>query len=371
MAYAVIQAYHTLLPAGRSPVALIFIEMPPEDVDVNVHPTKAEVRFRDNHAVFSAVQRTVRAALIEHAPVPEVGLAGRPATAPAGLTWGSLPEAEAAAFGGPAWAARREALLAAGHGGGQMPIPAAAADSAAQPPAGNPPGATAFPTPPALKPQLIPILRVVGQLGATYIVAEGPDGLYLIDQHAAHERILYEQMLADQAQNRIAVQSLLEPLVLDLSPEQAAVVAEEIETLNELGVAIEAFGGASYLVRAVPAILSGADPQSALVEIIDGLADHSDVVEGAHAARLVTSICKRAAVKGGQPLSMAEMQAMVRGLEGCRAPRACPHGRPTMLHMSAAELARQFVDLGTRIVGACCGSSPEHITAIANAIRKT
>ena len=109
VAYAVIQAYHTLLPAGRSPVALIFIEMPPEDVDVNVHPTKAEVRFRDNHAVFSAVQRTVRAALIEHAPVPEVGLAGRPATAPAGLTWGSLPEAEAAAFGGPAWAARREA----------------------------------------------------------------------------------------------------------------------------------------------------------------------------------------------------------------------------------------------------------------------
>ncbi|PKO23157.1 MAG: DNA mismatch repair protein MutL [Chloroflexi bacterium HGW-Chloroflexi-1] len=342
VAYAVIQAYHTMLPVGRSPVALIFIEMPPEDVDVNVHPTKAEVRFRDNHAVFSAVQRAVRAALTAQAPLPESGLGRGAQATPAGPTWGGLPESTATPFGGPSWAARREALLGAGRGGGQMPMTAAPDAASMQTPPEGEPGTAAHPAPPDFRPQMIPILRVVGQLGATYIVAEGPDGLYLIDQHAAHERILYEQMLADHARDRIVIQSLLEPLVLDLSPEQAAVVAGEIETLNELGVAIEAFGGASYLVRAVPAILSGADPQSALIEIIDGLADNSDVVESAHEARLVITICKRAAIKGGHPLSMAEMQELVRGLEGCQAPTTCPHGRPTMVHMSAAELARQF-----------------------------
>jgi len=135
---------------------------------------------------------------------------------------------------------------------------------------------------------------------------------------------------------------LLEPVVLDLSPEQAAVVAEELQTLNELGVAIEPFGGHSYLVRAVPAILNAQNPQSALVEIVDGLARGEDVVEGTREARLITLICKRAAIKAGQTLSLAEMQEMVRQLEGCRSPRTCPHGRPTMIYLSATELARQF-----------------------------
>jgi DNA mismatch repair protein MutL len=189
---------------------------------------------------------------------------------------------------------------------------------------------------------LLPLLRVVGQLAAAYIVAEGPDGMYLIDQHAAHERILYEQMLAGRARQPQAVQPLLEPLVLDLSPEQAAVVAEELVTLNDWGFAIEPFGGASYLVRSVPALLSGDDPQAALTEIVDGLAMHEDIVEATAEARLVTLICKRAAVKAGRPLSLAEMQELAARLEACRSPRTCPHGRPTMIYLSAAELARQF-----------------------------
>ena len=188
----------------------------------------------------------------------------------------------------------------------------------------------------------MPLLRVVGQLGTMYIVAEGPDGMYLIDQHAAHERILYELMYATHAQQRLAVQPLLEPLVLDLSPEQAGVVGGALDTLAEWGLAIEPFGSGSYLLRSLPAVLNDQNPQSAAAEIIDGLAQGQDVVGGTLEARLVTSICKRAAIKGGKVLSLAEMQAMVRQLEECTSPRTCPHGRPTMIHLSAGELARQF-----------------------------
>jgi DNA mismatch repair protein MutL len=351
--YSVIQAYHTLLPAGRYPVAVIFIEIDPAEVDVNVHPTKAEVRFRETGRVYAAVQRAVRRALValHHAPIPQVSLAGAP---PA--TWVSPDDGRAASFGGPAWAERRDALLNAGAGqarlfggedwkesgvGGQESGVRSQESGDGQPAAGFP-----LPSDDRGRPALLPLLRVVGQLGATYVICEGPDGLYLIDQHAAHERVLYEQFLAERAAQKLAIQPLLEPLVLDLSPEQAAVAAEELGTLAELGIAIEPFGGSSYLIRSLPAILSKDNPQAALIEIVDGLAQAAgvlrDVVGATHEAALITLICKRAAVKGGQVLSQAEMQELVRRLEACRSPRTCPHGRPTMIHVSATELARMF-----------------------------
>lgn len=341
VAYAVVQAYHTLLPVGRYPVALVFVELDPADVDVNVHPTKAEVRFREPGAIFSAVQKAVRKTLTSHAPIPQVTIGGSPAP-------GAWPgDQQPHVLGGDGWAERRDALLGAGQNrlfpsavlGGETGLrPGEQSDS--ELPASTSEHSASGPQSPASP--LLPLLRVVGQLGATYIIAEGPDGLYLIDQHAAHERILYEQMLAEHAANRLAVQPLLEPLMLDLSPEQAAIAAEELETLNDLGVAVEPFGGSSYLVRSLPALLSAEDPASALVEIIDGLAQQSDLVETTREARLVTLICKRAAVKGNTPMPLPMMQELVRRLETCRSPRTCPHGRPTMIYMSSAELARQF-----------------------------
>ena len=138
------------------------------------------------------------------------------------------------------------------------------------------------------------------------------------------------------------IQALLEPLVLDLSPEQAAVIAEDLEILNRLGVIVEPFGGPSYLLRAIPAILSQDEPQGALNEILDGLIQNTDTVDSNREAALITAICKRAAVKAGHPLALPEMQELVRKLEMCRSPRTCPHGRPTMIYLSAADLARQF-----------------------------
>ena len=344
IAYAVIQAYHTMLPVGRYPVAVLFIEMPPEEMDVNVHPTKAEVRFRDSGAVFSAVQKAVRRTLADHAPVPQVGLGGAtPGGTSSDAGWAGSEASRPSPFGGPSWSERRDALLGAGS---QQRLFTSPGLNNPEPAPGSQLPASSFQLPASSdQPQpspLLPLLRVVGQLGATYIVAEGPDGMYLIDQHAAHERVLYEQMLAEHETNRLALQPLLEPLVLDFSPEQAAVVAEELETLNHLGVEIEPFGGASYLVRSLPAVLSREDPRSALSEIVDGLAQRDDLVEATREARLVTLICKRAAIKGNTPMRMAEMQELVRRLEGCRSPRTCPHGRPTMIYLSSGELARQF-----------------------------
>lgn len=361
VAYAVIQAYHTLLPVGRFPVAVIFLEIDPGDVDVNVHPTKAEVRFRDPNAVFGAVQRTVRRALVDYAPIPQAPGAAT-TTAPA---W----QHEATSAGGDAsmrgWSERREALLQAGRGEQQaftlhhqqvtpssfapdaeVTIGASAEPAAGQ--AGAHPSNAANPVDVESRqdetPRLMPILRVMGQLGGTYIVAEGPDGMYLIDQHAAHERVLYEQMLSEHTANRLAVQPLLDPVVLDLSPEQAAVAAEGLGEFAHLGLELEPFGGNSYLLRAVPAILAraGAQPERAVIEILDGLSQRDDVVEAAHEAQLITQICKRAAIKGNTPMTLPAMQELVGRLEQCRSPRTCPHGRPTMVYMSAVELARQF-----------------------------
>jgi DNA mismatch repair protein MutL len=325
IAYSVIQAYHTLLPTGRYPVAVLFLEMDPAEVDVNVHPTKAEVRFRDAGVVFGAVQRAVRETLTAHAPVPQIRSADR----------------DDAGWAEPAeWSARREALLGAGRGGfarpgGQYPLAAPGAPD-------DETGIRSVESAPDQPRPLIPLLRVLGQMGAMYIVAEGPDGMYLIDQHAAHERILYEQFTAQHEGAGLSVQSLLEPLVVQVTPQQEAIVAEALDTLNEWGIEIEPFGPGGYVVRHIPAILSGVDPHGALMEILDSLAEESSPVEANREAALVTAICKRAAIKGGQPLSMTEMQEMVRQLEGCRSPRTCPHGRPTMLYLSAADLASRF-----------------------------
>ncbi len=341
IAYSVIQAYHTMLPVGRYPVAVVFIELPPEEVDVNVHPTKAEVRFRDSGTVFSAVQKAVRRTLADHAPVPQIGLDGAtPGDSRPDATWAGMEGLRPASLGGPSWSERRDALLGAGQH--RLFTSPGLNDQESGVRSQEPASSDQLPATSFQPSPLLPLLRVVGQLGATYIVAEGPDGMYLIDQHAAHERVLYEQMLAEHETNRLALQPLLEPLVLDFSPEQAAVVAEELETLNHLGVEIEPFGGASYLVRTLPAILGRENPAAALREIVDGLAQRDDLVEMTREARLVTLICKRVAIKGNSPLSMAEMQELVRRLEVCRSPRTCPHGRPTMVYLSSGELARQF-----------------------------
>ncbi|GIK73851.1 MAG: DNA mismatch repair protein MutL [Chloroflexota bacterium] len=345
LTHAVVQAYHTLLPVGRYPVAVVFVDIDPSQVDVNVHPQKTQVRFVEERRVFSAVQKAVRRTLINAAPIPDLGIDedGRLARA-AGET-AELPSG---------WASRREAILSAGdqphfdivvpapQPTGVLPSFATAATASANAPDASPvnkrttTGVTSVPK--------LPPLRVVGQIGAMYIVAEGPEGLFLIDQHAAHERILYEQYMLQRANNQtgVARQHLLQPLTLHVGARLTGQVAAHLNALQHIGFEVEAFGGDTFLVRAVPSVLAGEDPLRTLEEIATTLSERRNLVGEEIEADLVKMVCKRAAIKAGQLLSDIEMQELVRQLELCQSPRTCPHGRPTMIQLSATELEKAF-----------------------------
>ncbi len=316
LTYAVIQAYHTLLPTGRYPLAVVMVQVPPEDVDVNVHPAKAEVRFRDSDGVFRAVQKTLRRTLLERSPVPIA--AHTPAA------WLASP-----AHGREERLERLAAL---------QPRPASEQLRFEERPAMAAPAESALTS----SEERLPPLRVVGQLGATYIVAEGPTGMYLIDQHAAHERVLFERLLAERERAAVATQALLEPLPVELGPEAATLLEEQSEALESLGFRVEPFGGTTFLVRALPTIVAQESPRAVLEDVAVALAmgdaPLGDTVEEAVARQ----VCKRAAVKAGQVLAQAEMEELVRALERCASPRTCPHGRPTMIHLSVEQLAKEF-----------------------------
>lgn len=326
LTYAVVQAYHTMLMVGRFPVAVLLLDVPPHEVDVNVHPTKAEVRFRQPDAVFGAVQRVVRRTLVEQAPPPAIH---------AEAVWGS-----------PEWAARRERLTQVTRDRMQQLDIALDTESPGQRAYQQPPGDEDAPSTPQSQPRSLPVLRVVGQVGAIYVVAEGPGGLYLIDQHAAHERVLYEQFKAEGAGEAMASQELLEPVVVELPPEQAALAEESLDALSAVGFGIELFGRSAVRVRAVPALVSGGDPVDALLAAL-GEIECGEMPTGSTAEeKLIARVCKQAAIKAGQVLSYSEMEALVRQLERCQSPQTCPHGRPTMLHLSAQVLAKEFGRLG-------------------------
>jgi DNA mismatch repair protein MutL len=185
-------------------------------------------------------------------------------------------------------------------------------------------------------------MRVVGQVGQAYIITEGPEGLYLIDQHAAHERILYEKFMAEWESHTIASQGLVAPAAITLSPAQAGLVEENSLILQSLGFQIEPFGPNTFQIRSVPAIVTRIDPTRALLAVVEDLEQGDAPLQGKVEARIVLRVCKSAAIKAGQTLSQAEMEALIQQLEASRNPRTCPHGRPTMIHLSAAHLAREF-----------------------------
>lgn len=329
LAYAVTQAYHTFLMTGRYPISVLMLNLPPEDVDVNVHPTKAEVRFRDGDAVFAAVQRVVRRAIIDLAQTPA-------------MRGGYFTER-----GKPGdWHARQDAsqldlnleLDSAGQYARQRSQ--AYSDETADP--------TAIPVGPGApgRPRTLPILRVVGQIGATYIIAEGPSGIYLIDQHAAHERILYEQFMEEHARQETPTQYALAAQTLHLPSAEAHLIEGNLEVLRHVGFDLEPFGPNTFVVRAVPALLASESPADVLAGILQDLELGDKPGHASIEDKIITRVCKQAAVKAGQILSVEEMQGLIRLLERCQTPLTCPHGRPTMIHMTTDQLARQFGRMG-------------------------
>ncbi|HQE91610.1 MAG TPA: DNA mismatch repair endonuclease MutL [Anaerolineae bacterium] len=335
LTYAIIQAYHTLLPTKRFPVAFVTVTMPAEDVDVNVHPAKTEVRFRDGDAVFRAVQRAVRATVMDEAP--------------AATAW-QMPTSQPAEDISPSDRITRARLAGLTPLARQIALPSAeppaATMSAAPPVLPNLPLTTPESVLPPAEPRsaalsTLPPLRVIGQASTMVIIAEGPDGIYLIDQHAAHERVLYERMVSAWLQGKIASQPLLEAETVSLPVAEAAYLEELLPALHTLGFSVEPFGAGTFLVRALPTLLTHLAPGDLLADIAAG-ADEQSPIHTELEERLIRRICKRAAVKAGQVLSREEMERLVRDLEQTANPRTCPHGRPTIIQISVEQLIRQF-----------------------------
>lgn len=316
--YALEEAYHSLLLIGRHPMGMVRIDIDPRLVDVNVHPTKAEVRFADERAVARAVQRAAHEALVSQSQhvLPEVTFE-RPQ---------GPPSVSQTFFGG-------ERQWAEGSAPPDERLADANGEESRQ-------GDDPAPSNGIAHRSGIPVLRVLGQVAASYIIAEGPGGMFMIDQHAAHERIMYEQILDQMERLDADRQPLLDPLVIDLAPHELAIVERSLDELREIGFDLELFGEQAILIRAIPAVIKRVDIRerihSILEELADGGAGDSWLDSVAISAACHTSI------RAGQALSLDEMRQLVNQLERTRQPRACGHGRPTMLHMSQSELEKQF-----------------------------
>lgn len=316
---ALLRAYHTLLMVGRYPLTALFLEIAPEDVDVNVHPTKAEVRFGNQDKVFSFVQRSARKALLAYTPVPSVSP----------QLWGARSASSEPREIGMDWSIAHDDQL---QGTGYKLQVESEPSSNLQPSTFN----------------AAPLLRLIGQIGSTYLVAEGPDGLYLIDQHAAHERVLFERLMAQHETKNIPAQALLAPEVVTLPPQSAKMLTEQLPFLNHFGFEVEEFGANTFQVRAMPVLFSGGDPASALRALVEDFEEDESPLQAEVEARLAARVCKRLAVKGGQTLTSDEQRSLLNDLEACQSPRTCPHGRPTMIHLSVDTLEKQFGRKGPR-----------------------
>lgn len=321
---AILQAYHTLLMVGRYPLAILFVEIRPEEVDVNVHPTKAEVRFREPDRVFGFVQRGVRRTILAYTPAPSI---------PPRALWSQTDDHSQPA---PEGGRPIEAGWIIGHGDYSSVNKLPGEQEPSVSPSPNLPGVS------------MPLLRLVGQIGSTYLAAEGPDGLYLIDQHAAHERILFEKLMLQHDQKNIPAQVLLQPAIVQMPPAQANLLSGQLTVLEHFGFQVEPFGPNTFQVRAVPVLFGGGDPAAALRAIVEDFEEDETPLQNEVEARLAARVCKRLAIKAGQVLSLEEQRALLTDLEACDAPRTCPHGRPTMIHISVDMLERQFGRKGPR-----------------------
>ena len=320
LVFAIVDAYQSQLPVGRHPIAALALSLADEDIDVNVHPAKAEVRFRDERLVGRAVRHAVTRALDSSPAASWLDSAFPPPPATAGETPPPAPTL-------------RDRLDPVQVLRGPQPVQAPMPWSA--------PGSGPAPSSSPAQREVLPLLRVVGQMGSTYVVAEGPDGMSLIDQHAAHERVIYDRILAARAGSQPpARQPLLEPALAELDVARAATLEEHAGNLASLGLEVEHFGETSYLLRSVPAGIGQTDVVAALRALLDKLGSERRVADPF--GRAAASVACHSSVRAGMALAMDEMRRLIDDLERTASPRTCPHGRPTLIHVSTDALERQF-----------------------------
>ena len=329
LAFAVEQGYHGFLPERRFPVAVLSIRTPLDDVDVNVHPAKLEVRLLREDLVFREIQRAIRLALSDFAPVRTLSIPGRPNPSGQGVPAGNASNP----FGAVA----------------MWPSPSFTPPEPGQPDAPpDPPTSTKAPAEP-VPPQttqrsVLPILRVIGQARETYILAEGPDGLYLVDQHAAHERVLYEEIKQRVGSQAAESQPLLMPESVELDPRQMEAVETHGQELQSAGFVAEPFGESTVVLRAVPAMMANSNQSQTPGAVFGAILDEISEGRGSDSwqDRLLYTMACHASVRAGMPLTTDESRELIRRLEQTEQPHTCPHGRPTMIHLDAGALEYQF-----------------------------
>jgi DNA mismatch repair protein MutL len=381
MLHALASAYHNLMPSSAYPFALLFLQMDAEEVDVNVHPSKTEVRFRHGSFVHDFVRDTIRERLMESRPAPAFSPAPPRAASPAAQPAAQLPYSEFSQMienEEPVRGSDQSRDLSLDREGAVSLMEAGLADPAlpeftlrptrgpdprldfSAPPIevtpGPPPSgklsrrldmhgefpADAIP-PPEVSLSVLSDLRPLGQIHESFIVAAGRDGLWIIDQHVAHERILFEQVLKQRAAGRVEMQRLLMPLILQLSPEQQIDYARIADELHASGFETEPFGNRTIAVKAAPAAVGAADLERVLFEILE-IAEGE--LRGTSLDDLRRNICAsiacRAAIKINMRLDAAKMEWLLRALAATDCPMSCPHGRPIAMHYGTREILKAF-----------------------------
>lgn len=343
--FALLEGYHTALMKGKYPVCALFIELDSSEVDVNIHPAKREVKFHHERAIRQIVADAVRKALLDfHTPSPAPNVEPEKPTVPSPVPTLKLepqapvqPEPQAVELPNfpklskplPNWPA---------------PPPAKSAE-----PIG--PATRTDPPPPVVsRPSSAPVpllhvpLRLVGVIGKLYVILESDRGLVLLDQHAAHERILFEQMLQRLEQQGTAPsQRLLLPETVELAARDATFLRDHLPTLTRLGVGLSEFGERTFLLDALPPFVKVSDPRRFILELVDEM---KAVGQGVNSLRLgehviAKTVCRHA-VKANDALAGAELENLVEDLRHCQMPYTCPHGRPTIIEMNFKELEKKF-----------------------------
>ncbi len=341
LAHALQEGYRGLLMTGRYAVAFLFLDLAPDQVDVNVHPTKAEVRFRDGSALYRLVLATVRDRLARENLVArlQVPVSGPVYAFPAETNGNGLHE--------PRPAAHAPSLFA------QPGFPAFTKNPPAPPAAAPPPPAAPPAAPPAEPPQSAPppgppappaLLEAKAiQLHNAYLVLETPEGMLVIDQHALHERILFEQIKQRVGAGSLESQQLLIPEPVELPAPQAALLLEQRDALAALGLGVEDFGGSTVLITRYPALLGKRPPGEILRSVVDHLAGQDRLPTREHLLNdLMSLMACHAAVRSGDALTPEEITALVAMRHLAADAHHCPHGRPTALLFTRQDLDRQF-----------------------------
>ena len=346
------EGYHTALMKGQYPVTFLFIETDPSAVDVNVHPAKREVRFHDGigvqDAIIVAVQRTLRERMIR--PVSGVGFTGNtPGPSAHSIVvqeellpahdrytlrkdWGDFPKTDPAPAAKPLFTTLER----------QRAVTGGVAEEVIREGSVTHP-TLSTPAPPLEHKPAAGDYRIIGVLGKLYVLLEGKEGLVLMDQHAAHERVLFEEMKRRMETEGVPSQRLLTPIMVDLPPRDFDLICRNLETLGKLGLSAEPFGGNTLKIDALPVFLKSDDPESFLNDVINEIRSASDRMSSLRLGEdmIATTVCRHA-VKANDPLHEKELQKLLEDLLVCDMAYCCPHGRPTLIQINYAELERKF-----------------------------